>query len=697
MSDTDQTTNHSNAVPSPALIVPTTSSVLTGAHHFTIDALTAITQNIDSGVIVLQQLKEKAKPAAMHDSSARAYPPRCHPGTRKRLRSHIGQWGIGKGGNRRMLWVLGPAAVGKSAVAQATAEEFDDIKRFGAGFFFSRPNHIDNPNWVIPTIAYQLVTKHRQYKHIITQLLIDDPLILEKNRQVQFRKLIIEPFRILMTEYPDTVREPLLIILDGLDECEDKEAQVEFIDLISTHVRQVDKFPLRWMICSRPEWHLQTALSNSDFEVVCERQELKCEDRLPNDWPDKHYLFQIDAATSGHLGFASFILRFIDDDQYSDPDNQLNICIKFLSGGGTIDVTNPLHALDPLYRQILSSVPASTLPITKRILGFLLHRPNNFSADDGAKFLNIDQTTFCRALQNLHSVICVPSAEESHENPLRFYHASFSDFLNDSSRSGNFCLDRQVADGDFTFQCLYWIENHGVEVTTTPPPDIIPYFPLPLQSAGDLVRYSVENGWRSCCRLSDDIINRLEGFSFGCITSALVINQGLASHREFAEFLLRLYSLGSTRNKSLITLILENSQEPGSISERMQTLELETQINSPSQPLTWVKVEYQAHVPEEYIASFIPDIDVLAIELPFTLRLRLGKAAYVYISLEVDSHPPEGPEWEEPLKQYIRPQPTCFDAETVYGPACAREYRRASLRLRRWGDQFTFPLTQTSP
>ncbi|KAF9442221.1 hypothetical protein P691DRAFT_501420 [Macrolepiota fuliginosa MF-IS2] len=636
----------------------------------------------------------------MHDSSARAYPPRCHPGTRKRLRSHISRWGVGKGSNRRMLWVLGPAAVGKSAVAQATAEEFDEIERFGASFFFSRPNHISDPDWVIPTLVYQLATKHRQYKHIITQRLVDDPLILEKNRQVQFRKLMIEPFRILMTEYPDTVREPLLIILDGLDECEDKEAQVEFIDLISTHVRQVDKFPLRWMICSRLEWHLQTALSNSDFEVVCERQELKVhhpeaqadvrrllragfdkirekyKDRLPNKWPDKHYLFQIAVAASGHLGFASFILRFVGDDQYSDPDSQLNVCIKFLSGGGTIGAMNPLHALDLLYRQILSGVPANTLPTTMRILGFFLfHHFNRFSADDGAKFLNVDRITFRRSLQNLHSVMYVPPAEESDETPPHIYHASFSDFLKDPSRSGKFCLDRQAADYDFTLQCLYWIENHGVQVTTTFPVFVIGPG-APSWFTRSLVEFSAENAWRSCCGLSDDIISRLEGFDFGCMTSTLIGTDSGSGYADFAEFIKWLYSLGSIRNKSLITVIPENVQEPGFTSEWMQALELGTRMNSSSEPFPWMRVEYGAHSPDEYITSFIPDIDVRAIELPFTLRFRLGKATHVYISLQVYSCFRKEPEWEEFFQQDIRPELTAVNLEDAYGPDCVREYRR---------------------
>ncbi|KAF9450019.1 hypothetical protein P691DRAFT_726831 [Macrolepiota fuliginosa MF-IS2] len=340
----------------------------------------------------------------MHDSSARAYPPRCHPGTRKRLRSHISRWGVGNGSNRRMLWVLGPAAVGKSAVAQATAEEFDEMERFGASFFFSRQSHINNPDWVIPTLVYQLATKYRQYKHIITQRLVDDPLILEKNRRVQFRKLIIEPFRILMIEYPDTIREPLLIILDGLDECEDKEAQVEFINLISTHVRQVDKFPLRWMVCSRPEWHLQTALSNSDFEVVCERQELKVhdpearadvrrppgtefdrirmkyKDRLPNDWPDNHHLFQIAVAASGDE-LATFSALKIWHSRCGWSDDT----ISRLKGSKFGYMTSALIGAPNIFRKIVISCPRNSR--FGYMVSALIETQDVFDPIDVAKFV----------------------------------------------------------------------------------------------------------------------------------------------------------------------------------------------------------------------------------------------------------------------------------------------------------------------
>ncbi|KAF9446002.1 hypothetical protein P691DRAFT_674487 [Macrolepiota fuliginosa MF-IS2] len=440
---------------------------------------------------VFQQLREKGKLAAIHDSSARAYPPRCHTSTRQTLRSRIVRWGTGDENDERMYWVLGPPAVGKSAVAQTIAEEFEKKGRLGASFFFSRRNHLDDPDWVIPTLAYQLATKHPQYKRIITQRLVDDPSILEKNREVQFEKLVIEPFRILMIKYPHTIEEPLLIILDGLDECKDKQAQCELIKLINTHVRQVDDFPLRWMICSRPEWHLNAILSDADGLIVYEHEELRVDDkearedaerlleagfgkirreyRLPNDWPPERHLQYITFTASGHLGFVSFILRFVGNEEYDDPDGQLQICMKFLGGGTTVGVSNPLRALDLLYRQILSNVPHNRLPTTMRILAFVILYNRHYygldSSDNQARFLNLDPATFYQSLRNLHSVVYVPPMDKSSADPLRIYHASFSDFLMDPSRSGKYWLNERAANYDFALQCLHWLENDGKDTT----------------------------------------------------------------------------------------------------------------------------------------------------------------------------------------------------------------------------------------
>ncbi|KAF9440302.1 hypothetical protein P691DRAFT_767957 [Macrolepiota fuliginosa MF-IS2] len=252
-----------------------------------------------------------------------------------------------------------------------------------------------------------------EYKQIITCRLADDPWILKRNHHTQFQELIIEPFHILMTQHPHTVPQPLLIILDGLDECEDKQAQ-----------------------CNRPEWHLESMILDPDYHVVCEREELKIDDgeaqedvrwlleaefdkiqkryraQLPDGWLPEEYVDWIVSAVGGHLGFASFALRFIGDKGYSDPDGQLRVCMRFLHGGSVLGGMNPLHTLNLLYHQILLDIPADDLSTTMRILGFLIHVVLSSSASGIAEFFDLDLGEFYHLLEQLHSVLHVPLADE---------------------------------------------------------------------------------------------------------------------------------------------------------------------------------------------------------------------------------------------------------------------------------------------
>ncbi|KAF9442614.1 hypothetical protein P691DRAFT_765029 [Macrolepiota fuliginosa MF-IS2] len=383
------------------------------------------------------------------------------------------------------------------------------------------------------------------------------------------------------------------------------------------------------MICSRPEWYLKSTLSDADFHGVCERKEVEVDDpeargdvkrlleagvdkirkrykdRLPDGWPPEHHLWDITSVASGHLGFISFILRFIEDEEYADPDGQLQVCVKFLNSGGKVGVINPLHALDLLYRQILSNVPRNRLPITMRILGLVASRPDNLhSSDNQARFLNLDRTIFYQSLQHLHSVVYVPPTEKSSTTELRIYHASFSDFLLDSNRSGEFYLDGAVVVRDLVFQSLDCMENDDGS---------------PSNEA--VIKFSAPTVWGLSRFLSNDFlpafISRLERFNFSRLTCAHTMT---GTHKfeelQFAKFIEWLYSLGNTGNKSVINIVRETSPEDVS---------------------NVVIVDHFSYSPQKYIASFIPG--TADSTLPFLLHFRLGKIAQVHIALRVVKHP----------------------------------------------------------
>lgn len=100
---------------------------------------------------------------------------------------------------------------------QPVAEDCNETERLSVAFIFSRLNQRNDPYRVIPTIAHQPACAYDDYKRIITHRFADGSRILEKNIRTQFKQLIIQPSQ-LATTRPSSLQQPLLTILDGLDE-----------------------------------------------------------------------------------------------------------------------------------------------------------------------------------------------------------------------------------------------------------------------------------------------------------------------------------------------------------------------------------------------------------------------------------------------------------------------------------------------
>lgn len=435
-------------------------------------------------MIVLSILNEKRSVGAEVDSSARDPPPRCHPETRKELRERITSWLMNMvGRDWDLMWLTGPPGAGKSAVAQTIAEYCQENGQLGASFFFSRLDNRTDPNTVIPTLAYRLAVNHAGYRDVVTQIIADDRSVLDKTLRVQFKTLIVDPFRSLMIQNPLIAQQPLLIMLDGLDECEDEDAQCEFIKLIGDYVRLMKKSPLLWIVCSRPEWHLKRTFSRADYSVGCRREELTVDAAMDREdvyrilrdgfpeihkqhfwdihvveaarpWPTEAQLRQLALRSDGLPILALTILRFVADPDAGDPKGRLKLCLSFLGNPRTPNIINPLRGLDLLYRQIMSGVPPDILPVTKLILGFCLFTPGIVDAQTLANILELNQTTFYRALRKLHSVLKIPSSELASKSRLEFIHTSYSDFLRDPARSGMFSIDEAQARCDIAVRLI---------------------------------------------------------------------------------------------------------------------------------------------------------------------------------------------------------------------------------------------------
>ncbi|KAJ7792611.1 hypothetical protein B0H14DRAFT_3499011 [Mycena olivaceomarginata] len=161
--------------------------------------------------------------------------------------------------NNCILWLNGPAGAGKSAVAQSLCLQLEAKGSLGASFFFKRGNASrGNGNKLFATIAYQLALHLPQLRGAIAQVVEKDPSIVDRSLSIQVEQLIIKPCQMHLSGR----REPVPIIIDGLDECTGPEVQQEILRSIGESLRD-QNLNLRFLIASRPEAHIQEMFADS--------------------------------------------------------------------------------------------------------------------------------------------------------------------------------------------------------------------------------------------------------------------------------------------------------------------------------------------------------------------------------------------------------------------------------------------------
>ncbi|KAE9393513.1 hypothetical protein BT96DRAFT_217147 [Gymnopus androsaceus JB14] len=149
-----------------------------------------------------------------------------------------------------ILWLYGPAGAGKSAIMQTLSCQLQDAGRLGGCFFFKRGHATrGNARALFATIAYQLAIGVPWLKGPISQIVENNPSIVGRSIETQLRELISEPCR------TSKHRDPVTILIDGLDECEGHHVHLEILRAIRNSL--ADHLPLRVIIASRPEAHIQ--------------------------------------------------------------------------------------------------------------------------------------------------------------------------------------------------------------------------------------------------------------------------------------------------------------------------------------------------------------------------------------------------------------------------------------------------------
>ena len=403
---------------------------------------------------------------AIHNSAERYPPPKCHPDTRKAVRQIILDWILAEISVSSFFWLYGPAGAGKTAILQAIAELLctGSGQNFGGSFFFSRGKiGRDRSHFLFSTIAYQLALKIPGLRQHVNRIMQSDPTLHTKSMDVQLQTLIVDAFQCLSP----SPKRSYLVIIDGLDECHDKATQRMILRLLCETIT-VHKLPLRFLIGSRPESHIRESFDQESLYTITRRVVLDetfnpardirvflqdgfakiCANNpilshVEQPWPEEGIIDLLVQRSSGQFIYAATVLKFVGADLCS-PTRQLALAMK--------PDSTAFSDLDQLYTQILSNYPSAVNIV--QVLG-IISGSHGKLAEVFEDIFGMEEGELELVLRGLSSLLNYKNDEnekwKKHVIP-HFAHASFGDYLFDSSRSGPFHVNRQEYENQVTIR-----------------------------------------------------------------------------------------------------------------------------------------------------------------------------------------------------------------------------------------------------
>ena len=272
---------------------------------------------------------------------------------------------------------------------------------------------------------------------------------------VQIQTLIVDAFQYLS---PPPQRS-YLVIIDGLDECYDIITQQSIIQLLFESVT-VHKLPLRFLIGSRPESQIRDSFDQESLYTVTRRVDLdekfdsgrdirvflqdgfakiRSENSIishtEQPWPTEGIIDLLVQRSSGKFIYAATLLKFVGAD-FCNPMKQLALALD--------PDSTAFSDLDQLYTQILSVYPNEFNIV--HVLGIISVSHGDL-AEVMEDIFGMEEGELILVLRGLSSLLNDENEECLIEGGIpyvipHFAHASFGDYLFNSSRSGPFHVNR---------------------------------------------------------------------------------------------------------------------------------------------------------------------------------------------------------------------------------------------------------------
>ncbi|CUA72684.1 putative WD repeat-containing protein alr3466 [Nostoc sp, PCC 7120] [Rhizoctonia solani] len=314
---------------------------------------------------------------------------------------------------------------------------------------------------ILPTIAYQLARFSDPFRGALVNVLDMHPDVHTKEPRVQFQRMILEP----LNNVRDSLPNKLVIVIDALDECDGGDGVEQILEVL---VEKASELPVKFLISSRPEYHIRDKIGKSSQKTQVTLHEL--DERVVKTDIETYLISEL-ASLSVLLAkerlkilveragvlfiYASTAIRYIKDPK-GDPAERLDIILQVPTPGQ--ELSNKNRIIDGLYEAVLASALSDrSLELSeKQRMELVLHtvvcaqEPLTVEALSG--LLVLSSTKVNAALRPLWSVLHVSGSNTS--DRVSILHASFPDYMLDPTRSGRFTCNAELHHGRLAQLCF---------------------------------------------------------------------------------------------------------------------------------------------------------------------------------------------------------------------------------------------------
>ena len=355
-----------------------------------------------------------------------------------------------------IFWLSGSPGSGKTTIASTVVADFDC---FSGQFFFHRDEaELQDPDNLWRHIALDLALGSNKLRKSIAQALETQKAnIRDLDISMQFEHLISKPLWEVFT----TSVEPLLIVVDALDECDSYEKLLPSLTAWS-HLPK----SLKLLITSRHYSDIQSSLSSisvySDIHTGDEISTQTSNDLeryfvarfsgvpgLPPKWPGPAQVSFLVRKAAGLFIWAKSATDFVLH-KGGDLEERLNIVFSGCGEG--------VDAVDSLYHQVISvavqGLRDAEETSLRLVLGSIVIAKNPLHIQDIKELLGVKDIFLNSIINQLNPILFISDA-----NYLHVCHQSVTDFLLDPKRSNDFWIDSQLHSLCFSGYCLKFMNR----------------------------------------------------------------------------------------------------------------------------------------------------------------------------------------------------------------------------------------------